>query len=131
MIRTILTYGTFDLLHVGHVNLLKRAKEMGDYLIVGLSTDDFNILKHKQSFYSYEDRKIILESVRYVDKVIPEISWEQKKDDILTYRVDTFVMGNDWKGKFDALRSFCEVVYLPRTDGISSTLIKDNLRDDS
>lgn len=79
MIRTILTYGTFDLLHVGHVNLLKRAKEMGDYLIVGLSTDDFNILKHKQSFYSYEDRKIILESVRYVDKVIPEISWEQKK----------------------------------------------------
>ncbi|GAA0341084.1 glycerol-3-phosphate cytidylyltransferase [Oceanobacillus oncorhynchi subsp. oncorhynchi] len=131
MIRTILTYGTFDLLHVGHVNLLKRAKEMGDYLIVGLSTDDFNILKHKQSFYSYEDRKIILESVRYVDKVIPEISWEQKKDDILTYHVDTFVMGNDWKGKFDALRSFCEVVYLPRTDGISSTLIKDNLRDDS
>ncbi|MDM8101183.1 MULTISPECIES: glycerol-3-phosphate cytidylyltransferase [Oceanobacillus] len=129
--RTILTYGTFDLLHVGHVNLLKRAKEMGDYLIVGLSTDDFNILKHKQSFYSYEDRKIILESVRYVDKVIPEISWEQKKDDILTYHVDTFVMGNDWKGKFDALRSFCEVVYLPRTDGISSTLIKDNLRDDS
>lgn len=131
MIRTILTYGTFDLLHIGHVNLLKRAKEMGDYLIVGLSTDDFNILKHKQSFYSYEDRKIILESVRYVDKVIPEISWEQKKDDILTYHVDTFVMGNDWKGKFDALRSFCEVVYLPRTDGISSTLIKDNLRDDS
>ncbi len=131
MIRTILTYGTFDLLHVGHVNLLKRAKEMGDYLIVGLSTDDFNILKHKQSFYSYEDRKIILESVRYVDKVIPEISWEQKKDDILTYHVDTFVMGNDWKGKFDALRSFCEVVYLPRTDGISSTLIKHNLRDDS
>ncbi|UUI42298.1 glycerol-3-phosphate cytidylyltransferase [Oceanobacillus oncorhynchi] len=129
--RTILTYGTFDLLHVGHVNLLRRAKEMGDYLIVGLSTDDFNILKHKQSFYSYEDRKIILESVRYVDKVIPEISWEQKKDDILTYHVDTFVMGNDWKGKFDALRSFCEVVYLPRTDGISSTLIKDNLRDDS
>ncbi|MFD1385924.1 glycerol-3-phosphate cytidylyltransferase [Oceanobacillus oncorhynchi subsp. oncorhynchi] len=129
--RTILTYGTFDLLHVGHVNLLKRAKEMGDYLIVGLSTDDFNILKHKQSFYSYEDRKIILEAVRYVDKVIPEISWEQKKDDILTYHVDTFVMGNDWKGKFDALRSFCEVVYLPRTDGISSTLIKDNLRDDS
>ncbi|WP_368901499.1 glycerol-3-phosphate cytidylyltransferase [Oceanobacillus oncorhynchi] len=129
--RTILTYGTFDLLHVGHVNLLKRAKEMGDYLIVGLSTDDFNILKHKQSFYSYEDRKIILESVRYVDKVIPEISWEQKKDDILTYHVDTFVMGNDWKGKFDALRSFCEVVYLPRTDGISSTLIKHNLRDDS
>ncbi|CEI80849.1 Glycerol-3-phosphate cytidylyltransferase [Oceanobacillus oncorhynchi] len=131
MIRTILTYGTFDLLHVGHVNLLKRAKEMGDYLIVGLSTDDFNILKHKQSFYSYEDRKIILESVRYVDKVIPEISWEQKREDILTYHVDTFVMGNDWKGKFDALRSFCEVVYLPRTDGISSTLIKDNLRDDS
>ncbi|WP_042535699.1 glycerol-3-phosphate cytidylyltransferase [Oceanobacillus oncorhynchi] len=129
--RTILTYGTFDLLHVGHVNLLKRAKEMGDYLIVGLSTDDFNILKHKQSFYSYEDRKIILESVRYVDKVIPEISWEQKREDILTYHVDTFVMGNDWKGKFDALRSFCEVVYLPRTDGISSTLIKDNLRDDS
>lgn len=129
MIRTIITYGTFDLLHVGHVNLLKRAKEMGDYLIVGLSTDDFNILKHKQSFYSYEDRKFILESVRYVDKVIPEISWEQKKEDILTYHVDTFVMGNDWKGKFDALRSFCEVVYLPRTDGISSTLIKDNLRD--
>ncbi len=130
MIRTIITYGTFDLLHVGHVNLLKRAKEMGDYLIVGLSTDDFNILKHKQSFYSFEDRKIILESVRYVDKVIPERTWEQKKEDILTYHVDTFVMGNDWKGKFDELRAYCEVVYLPRTVGISSTIIKDNLRDD-
>ncbi len=131
MIRTVITYGTFDLLHVGHVNLLKRAKEMGDYLIVGLSTDDFNILKHKQSFYSYQDRKVILESVRYVDKVIPERIWEQKKDDILTYQVDTFVMGNDWKGKFDELCSFCEVVYLPRTDGISSTIIKDNLRGDT
>ncbi|WP_040979168.1 glycerol-3-phosphate cytidylyltransferase [Oceanobacillus jeddahense] len=129
--RTVITYGTFDLLHVGHVNLLKRAKEMGDYLIVGLSTDDFNILKHKQSFYSYQDRKVILESVRYVDKVIPERIWEQKKDDILTYQVDTFVMGNDWKGKFDELCSFCEVVYLPRTDGISSTIIKDNLRGDT
>ncbi|MFD1064423.1 glycerol-3-phosphate cytidylyltransferase [Oceanobacillus locisalsi] len=128
--RTIITYGTFDLLHVGHVHLLKRAKEMGDYLIVGLSTDDFNILKHKQSFYSYEDRKIILESVRYVDKVIPEKNWEQKKEDILTYDVNTFVMGNDWKGKFDELRAYCEVIYLPRTFGISSTIIKDNLRDD-
>ncbi|WP_152657648.1 glycerol-3-phosphate cytidylyltransferase [Oceanobacillus sp. CFH 90083] len=126
--RTVITYGTFDLLHVGHVNLLKRAKEMGDYLIVGLSTDDFNILKHKQSFYSYPDRKVILESVRYVDKVIPEVSWEQKEKDILKYQVDTFVMGHDWTGKFDELKSFCEVIYLPRTDGISSTIIKDNLR---
>ncbi len=131
MIRTIITYGTFDLLHVGHVNLLKRAKTMGDYLIVGLSTDYFNTLKHKQSFFSYSDRKIILESIRYVDKVIPEKTWKQKKEDILQYQVDTFVIGDDWKGKFDELCSFCEVIYLPRTDGISSTIIKENLRDDS
>lgn len=131
MIRTIITYGTFDLLHVGHVNLLKRAKKLGDYLIVGLSTDYFNMLKHKQSFYSFNDRKIILESIRYVDKVIPEKNWEQKKEDILQYQVDTFVIGDDWKGKFDELRSFCEVIYLPRTDGISTTIIKENLRDNS
>ncbi len=130
MIRTIITYGTFDLLHVGHVNLLKRAKKMGDYLIVGLSTDYFNTLKHKQSFFSYDDRKTILESIRYVDQVIPEKTWEQKKEDILQYQVNTFVIGDDWKGKFDELRSFCEVIYLPRTDGISSTIIKENLRDD-
>ncbi|MBQ0140052.1 MAG: glycerol-3-phosphate cytidylyltransferase [Kurthia sp.] len=125
--KTIITYGTFDLLHIGHINILRRAKEMGDYLIVAISSDEFNALKGKKAYYSYEDRKTILEAVKYVDKVIPEDNWEQKVQDVQKYNVDTFVMGHDWEGKFDFLSDYCEVVYLPRTDGISTTKIKKDL----
>ena len=124
----VITYGTFDLLHYGHINLLRRAKEMGDYLIVALSTDEFNWnQKKKKCYFSYEERKQLLEAIRYVDLVIPEESWEQKKEDIKEFKVDTFVMGNDWEGKFDFLKELCEVVYLPRTPDISTTQIKDDL----
>lgn len=126
--KKILTYGTFDLLHFGHINLLKRAKDLGDYLIVGLSTDEFNELKGKKSYFSYDKREYMLESVKYVDEVIKENSWEQKIEDIKKYNIDIFVMGNDWKGKFDYLQEYCEVVYLPRTEGISTTEIKENLK---
>jgi glycerol-3-phosphate cytidylyltransferase len=126
-VKRVITYGTFDLLHVGHINLLKRAKELGDYLIVALSTDEFNGLKGKRSYFSYDMRKSMLESLRYVDMVIPECSWEQKLEDVKKYEVDLFVMGNDWKGKFDFLDSICEVKYLNRTEGISSTKIKKDL----
>lgn len=125
--KTILTYGTYDLLHYGHLELLRRAKEMGDYLIVGLSTDEFNNLKGKKSYYSYDDRKYMLESIRYVDLVIPENNWDQKMKDVLRFDVDTFVMGHDWEGSFDFLRENCEVIYLNRTEGISTTKIKEEL----
>ncbi len=125
--KKVITYGTYDLLHVGHINLLRRAKEMGDYLIVGLSTDEFNAGKHKEAYHSYEDRKLILEAVKYVDEVIPETCWEQKIDDVVNNKVDIFVMGDDWKGKFDFLKDYCEVIYLPRTAGISTTEIKSDL----
>lgn len=126
--KKVITYGTFDLLHWGHINLLKRAKELGDYLIVALSTDEFNELKNKKSYHSYENRKLILESIRYVDEVIPERTWEQKIEDIKKHNVDIFVMGDDWKGHFDFLKEYCEVVYLPRTIGISTTKIKKDLK---
>jgi len=126
-LKRVITYGTFDLLHIGHINLLKRAKALGDYLIVGLSTDEFNRVKNKKAYYPYEDRKKILESIRYVDLVIPEVNWEQKVRDILEYKVDIFVMGDDWAGKFDELKDYCQVVYLPRTEGISTTQIKVDL----
>lgn len=125
--KRILTYGTFDMLHYGHINLLKRAKELGDYLIVGLSTDEFNRLKGKECYFSYEQRKLLLEAIRYVDLVIPETTWEQKEQDVSEYSVDTFVMGDDWKGKFDFLSPFCEVVYLDRTPEISTTKIKQDI----
>jgi glycerol-3-phosphate cytidylyltransferase len=125
--KKVLTYGTFDLLHWGHVNLLKRAKELGDYLIVGLSTDEFNAIKNKKSYHSFENRKMILESIRYVDKVIPEFTWDQKIDDVIKHNVDIFVMGDDWEGKFDFLKEYCEVIYLPRTVGISTSKIKEDL----
>ncbi|WOS96140.1 glycerol-3-phosphate cytidylyltransferase [Nosocomiicoccus massiliensis] len=125
--KKIITYGTFDLLHVGHINILKRAKEMGDYLVVGLSTDSFNSLKHKEAYHSYEDRKLILEAIKYVDEVIPENSWDQKRDDVKNHNIDTFVMGHDWEGEFDFLNDLCEVVYLPRTEGVSTTKIKKDL----
>ena len=122
--KIVITYGTFDFLHIGHVNILRRAKELGDWLIVGLSTDAFNRQKHKQSFSNYEERKAILEAIRYVDAVIPENNWEQKTRDILDNDVDVFVMGDDWEGEFDFLREYCEVVYLARTERISSTKIR-------
>ena len=127
--KRVITYGTFDLLHYGHINLLRRAKALGDYLIVALSTDDFNNLqKHKKCYFSYEERRLLLESIRYVDLVIPEENWEQKRDDMRLYRVDTFVMGDDWTGKFDFLKEEgVEVVYLPRTPEISTTQIKRDL----
>ncbi len=125
--KRVITYGTFDLLHRGHINLLKRAKALGDYLIVGVSTDEFNALKGKKAYYSYEDRKYILEAIRYVDKAIPEKNWDQKIADVKKYHIDTFVIGDDWRGKFDFLKPYCEVIYLPRTQGISTTQIKDDL----
>lgn len=125
--KKVITYGTYDLLHVGHINLLKRARELGDYLIVVLSSDEFNEIKNKKAYHSFEDRKIILESVRYVDEVLPEYTWEQKIQDVVDNDVDIFVMGDDWEGKFDFLKDYCQVVYLPRTDGISTTKIKEDL----
>ena len=127
--KRVITYGTFDLLHYGHINLLRRAKALGDYLIVALSTDEFNsVSKNKKCYFSYEERRLLLESIRYVDLVIPEENWEQKRSDVHLYRVDTFVMGDDWAGKFDFLKEEgCEVVYLPRTPEISTTQIKQEL----
>jgi len=123
--KRVLTYGTFDLLHYGHINLLRRAKNLGDYLIVALSTDEFNWNKKKKKcFFSFEKRKQLLEAIRYVDLVIPENSWKQKIRDIQMYHVDTFVMGSDWTGKFDFLEKHCQVVYLPRTPEVSTTKIK-------
>lgn len=121
MIRVI-TYGTFDTLHYGHIELLRRAKEMGDYLIVGLSTDEFNQMKGKESLFSYEKRKEWLESIKYVDMIIPEETWEQKSDDILKYNIDVFTIGSDWEGEFDNLKT--TVKYIPRTINISSTELK-------
>lgn len=127
--KRVLTYGTYDLLHYGHIRLLKRAKELGDYLVVAISTDEFNAVKGKKAYHDYKTRKEMLEAVRYVDLVIPENTWEQKRDDVLDYKIDIVVMGSDWKGseKFECLRDICEVVYLERTSGISTTQIKKEL----
>ncbi len=128
--KRVITYGTFDLLHYGHINLLRRAKQYGDYLIVALSTDEFNWNeKQKKCYFSFEQRKQLLESIRYVDLVIPEESWEQKSADIKEYHIDTFIMGNDWEGKFDFLKDLCEVVYLPRTPEVSTTQIKQDIQE--
>ena len=127
--KRVITYGTFDILHYGHVNLLKRAKALGDYLIVALSSDEFNQIKNKKSYYTYEQRKILLEACKYVDLVIPETNWEQKVSDIQKYHVNTFVMGDDWKGKFDFLKDYCEVIYLPRTPDVCSSKTKEYLKE--
>ena len=129
--KRVITYGTFDLLHYGHINLLRRAKALGDYLIVVISSDEFNWNeKHKKCYFTYEQRKALVEAIRYVDLVIPEESWEQKRTDMHEYHIDTFVMGDDWKGKFDFLKEEgVEVVYLPRTPEISSSQIKKDLYD--
>lgn len=127
--KTVITYGTFDLFHIGHLNLLRRAKDLGDYLIVAVSTNRFNwVEKHKKCQIPDKDRMAIVEAIKYVDKVIPEDSWDQKIKDVQKYDVDVFVMGDDWKGKFDFLKDYCEVVYLPRTEGISSSSLKEDMR---
>jgi glycerol-3-phosphate cytidylyltransferase len=126
-LKKVITYGTYDLLHPGHINMLRRARELGDYLIVGLSTDEFNTLKHKESILPFEARKMILESIIYVDEIIAENSWEQKVQDVKNNKIDIFVMGDDWKGEFDFLKEYCEVHYLKRTEGISTTHIKKNI----
>lgn len=125
--KKVITYGTFDLIHMGHINILKRAKELGDYLVVAISTDEFNMLKHKQAYYSFEQRKQILEAIRYVDEVIPEETWDQKIEDVKKHDIDIFVMGHDWEGEFDFLKDYCEVIYLPRTEGVSTTKTKMDL----
>lgn len=128
--KRILTYGTFDLLHYGHINILKRAKELGDYLVVALSTDEFNTIKGKKAYHSYETRKKMLEAIRYVDLVIPENEWEQKISDVKDYHIDVVVMGSDWAGsdKFDYLKEYCDVVFLERTPGVSTSQIKNDLQ---
>jgi glycerol-3-phosphate cytidylyltransferase len=128
MEKTVITYGTFDLFHIGHLELLKRLRAMGDKLIVAVSTDEFNSLKGKKTIIPYEQRAEIVRNIKGVDLVIPEESWEQKIKDIEKYKVDTFVIGNDWEGKFDFLKEYCEVIYLDRTDGISSTQLKNTLK---
>ena len=125
--KKVITYGTFDLFHVGHLNILRRAKELGDYLVVAVSSDKFNEMKGKKAYHSVNDRVAILEAIEFVDEVIVEEGWEQKNSDIKEHNIDTFVMGDDWKGKFDDLKELCEVVYLPRTHGISTTKIKQDL----
>lgn len=127
--KRVLTYGTFDLLHFGHIEILRRAKELGDYLVVAVSTDEFNAIKNKKAYHNYETRKKMLEAIRYVDLVIPEKNWQQKRDDVKDYKIDTVVMGSDWEGNenFEVLKDLCEVVYLPRTKGISTTKIKKDL----
>lgn len=125
--KKVITYGTFDLLHYGHINLLQRAKALGDYLVVAVSTDEFNKQKGKICYFPYEERKRMVEALRCVDLVIPEESWDQKISDVKEFKIDTFVMGDDWKGKFDFLKEYCEVVYLPRTPEISTTKIKQDI----
>ena len=128
--KRVITYGTFDLLHYGHINLLRRAKELGDFLIVALSTDEFNWNeKQKKSYFTFEQRKAMLEAIKYVDMVIPEENWEQKRSDVKKHNIDTFVIGDDWKGKFDFLEEEgCKVVYLSRTPEISTTQIKADIK---
>jgi glycerol-3-phosphate cytidylyltransferase len=129
-LKKVITYGTFDLLHYGHIHLLRRARQFGDYLVVALSTDEFSWKeKHKQCYFTYEQRKLLIESIRYVDLVIPETCWEQKRSDVKEFHINTFVIGDDWNGKFDFLKDLCDVAYLPRTPEISTTRIKADLGD--
>ena len=128
--RRVITYGTFDLLHYGHIELLRRARALGDYLVVALSSDEFNAGKGKKAYFSYEERRAMLEAIRYVDLVIPEENWEQKLDDVKNYNVDVVVMGGDWAGsdRFEYLKDHCELVFLDRTEGISTTDVKKELK---
>ena len=126
--KKVITYGTFDLFHYGHLKILQRAKQLGDYLVVAVSTDEFNAGKGKKCVYPYEHRAQIVEAIKYVDKVIPEDNWEQKISDVKELDIDVFMIGKDWEGKFDFLKEYCEVVYLPRTKNISTAEIKDSIR---
>ncbi len=126
--KKVITYGTFDLFHYGHLRILERAKSLGDYLIVAVSTDEFNSVKGKSCTYPYEHRAEIVKAIKFVDEVIPENNWEQKIDDVKNHGIDIFAMGSDWKGKFDFLKEYCEVIYFERTDNISTTLIKEEIR---
>lgn len=127
MKKVVITYGTFDLFHIGHLRLLQRLSKLGDRLIVGISTDEFNLSKGKKCIIPYEQRAEIVQNIKQVDLVVPERSWEQKTDDIKKYNVDVFAMGSDWHGKFDYLNDHCSVVYLDRTEGISTTELKELL----
>ncbi|MCK5077175.1 MAG: glycerol-3-phosphate cytidylyltransferase [Calditrichia bacterium] len=126
--KKILTYGTFDLFHYGHLKILERAKQLGDYLVVAVSTDEFNAVKGKKCVYPYEHRAQIVEAIKYVDKVIPEKNWEQKISDVKEHDIDVFMIGKDWEGKFDFLKEYCEVVYLERTKDISTTELKNEIK---
>lgn len=126
-VRKIITYGTFDLFHFGHLQILERAAALGDYLIVAVSTDEFNLVKGKQCYYPFEHRAAIVNALSFVDQVIPESNWNQKTNDIIKNEIDVFVMGDDWNGHFDDLNKYCKVIYLPRTEGISTNLIKQDL----
>lgn len=123
----VITYGTFDVLHRGHINLLKRAKELGNKLYVGLSTDEFNIVKNKKSVLPFEDRRCVLDSLKFVDFVFEEENWDQKISDVVKYDINIFVIGDDWKGHFDFLKPHCKVIYLPRTPGVSTSLLKEKV----
>ena len=125
--KKVITYGTFDLFHFGHLELLRRAKELGDQLVVAVSTDEFNRIKRKKCVYPYEHRFKIVEAIQYVDKVIPEKNWEQKRKDILSNKIQIFTIGDDWEGKFDELSDICKIVYIERTKGISTSNLKENL----
>lgn len=125
--KKVITYGTFDLFHFGHLELLRRAKELGDFLVVAVSTDEFNIKKGKECIYPFEHRIKIVEAIQYVDKVIPEENWEQKRKDILSNKIQIFTIGDDWKGEFDELRDICDIIYIDRTKGISTSNLKENL----
>ena len=125
--KKVITYGTFDLFHIGHLRLLQRVKNLGHHLTVAISTDDFNAIKGKKTLIPFNQRREIVENIKCVDQVIPESCWEQKEEDIKNFDIDIFAMGNDWEGKFDFLRDYCEVVYLPRTVDISSTEIKKQM----
>ena len=130
LVKRVLTYGTFDLLHHGHIRLLKRARDLGDYLVVAISTDEFNAGKGKKAYHDYATRKEIVEAIRYVDLVIPERSWDQKIEDIEDYAIDIVAMGDDWadSDRFDYLKEHCDLVFLPRTEGISTSEMKLHLR---
>ena len=125
--KKVITYGTFDLFHFGHLELLRRAKELGDFLVVAVSTDEFNIKKGKECIYPFEHRSKIVEAIQYVDKVIPEENWEQKRRDILSNKIQIFTIGDDWKGEFDKLSDICDIIYINRTKDISTSNLKDNL----
>jgi glycerol-3-phosphate cytidylyltransferase len=125
--KKVITYGTFDLFHLGHLELLRRAKGLGNFLVVAVSTDEFNVKKGKNCIYPFEHRIKIVEAIKYVDKVIPENNWEQKRNDILSNNIQIFTIGDDWKGEFDELEDICDIIYIDRTKGISTNNLKDNL----